>query len=76
MQHHLRYHGLSEEEVERLAGNIFIITQRLRMAQRILYYRRGGDGGQVGAGPQTLLDGTPLPALPGYDKPSYDCLGA
>jgi hypothetical protein len=69
MQRHLRCHGLPGEEVERLAGNILAITRHLRMARRTIYYHRHS-GGKVGAGPQTFVDGAPVP---GYA--SYDCLG-
>jgi hypothetical protein len=41
----------------------------LRMARRTIYHHHSG-GGQVGAGPQTFVDGAPVP---GYA--SYDCLG-
>jgi hypothetical protein len=67
MQRHLRCHGLPGEEVERLAGNILAITRHLRMARRTIYHHSAG---QVGAGPQTFVDGAPVP---GYA--SYDCLG-
>jgi hypothetical protein len=69
MQRHLRCHGLPGEEVERLAGNILAITRHLRMARRTIYHHHSA-GGQVGAGPQTFVDGAPVP---GYA--SYDCLG-
>jgi hypothetical protein len=70
MQRHLRCHGLPGEEVERLAGNILAITRHLRMARRTIYHHHHSGGGQVGAGPQTFVDGAPVP---GYA--SYDCLG-
>jgi hypothetical protein len=70
MQRHLRCHGLPGEEVERLAGNILAITRHLRMARRTIYHHHRSGGGQVGAGPQTFVDGAPVP---GYA--SYDCLG-
>ena len=69
MQNHLRFHGLADEEVARLAGNILAISTQLRMARRTAYRRRE-DGHQVGAGPQTFVGGA---LVPDYCK--YDCLG-
>jgi hypothetical protein len=69
MQNHLRFHGLPPEEIARLAGNILAISTLLRMARRTSYLRRD-DGRQVGAGPQTFVDGE---AVADYCK--FDCLG-
>ena len=49
-----RFHGLSGDEIHGLAGNLFNITQKLKMAQRTLF--KLVDGTVVGASPQTYCN--------------------
>ena len=69
MQNHLRFHGLANDEVARLAGNILATTTQLRMAHCTAYCRQE-DSRQVGVGPQTYVGGA---LVPDYCK--YKCLG-